>query len=84
MACRIQLYFHVHCLAITVEHLVVSLLYMFFTAVMSYSYYTSDDICILACEDEAHFGAFTELDEELYGVALEVPGMCTVLTEILM
>ena len=39
IACGIQLYFLVHCLAITVEHLVVSLLYMSYTAVMSYSYY---------------------------------------------
>ena len=38
---------------------------------MSYS----DDISILACEDEAHLAAFTEPDEEFYGFALEVPGM---------
>ena len=39
---------------------------------------------ILACEDEAHLGAFTEPDEEFYGFALEVPKMYTVMTEILM
>ena len=48
------------------EHLVVSLLYMFYIVVMSYSYYYSDDISILACEDEAHLAAFTENDEEFY------------------
>ena len=36
MACGMQLYFSVSWLAITVEHLVVSSLYMFYTAVMSY------------------------------------------------
>ena len=39
MACGMQLYFSVSYLAINVEHLVVSPLYMFHTAVMSYSNY---------------------------------------------
>jgi len=39
MACGMQMYFSVSCLATNVEHLVVSPLYMFYTAVMSYSYY---------------------------------------------
>ena len=60
MASGMQLYFSVSCLAINVEHLVVSPLCMFYTAVMSYS----DDISILACEDEAHLAAFTGPDEE--------------------
>ena len=38
---------------------------------------------ILACEDEAQLAAFTEPDEEFNGFALEVPGMLTVMTEIL-
>jgi len=83
MACGMQLYFSVSCLAINVEHLVVSPLYMFHTAVMSYSN-NSDDINILACEDGAQLAAFTELDEEYCGFALEVPRRLTVMTEILM
>ena len=59
MACGMQLYFSVSCQAITVDHLVVSPLYMFYTAVMSHSYTASDYISILACEDEAHLAAFT-------------------------
>ena len=54
--------FLVSCIAITVEHSVVSTLYMYYTAAMSYTYIatTSEDISILACEDEAHLAAFTE------------------------
>ena len=62
MACGMQLYFCVSCLATNV---VVSRLYMFHTAVMSY------------------LAAFSEPDEEFNGFALEVPGMLTVMTEIL-
>ena len=69
MASGIQLYFSVNCLAITVEHLVVSSLYMLYAAAMSYIATTSDDISILACEDEAYLAA---QDEEYYGFALEV------------
>ena len=45
---------------------------------------TSDDISILACVDEVHLAAFTELDEEFYGFALEVPGTLTIMAEVLM
>ena len=78
MACGIQLYFWVSCLAITAEHLVLSLLYMFYTAA------TSDEISILACEGEAHLAAFTEQDEKFYGFALELSGTLTVMAEVLM
>ena len=45
---------------------------------------TSGDISIVACEDEAHLAAFTELDEEFYEFALDVPWTLTVMAEVLM
>ena len=80
MESGIQLYFSVSCLAIIVEHLVVSPLYMLYTAAMSYRYYYNDDISILACAGEVHFAASTQQDEEYYGFALEVLG--TVMAEV--
>ena len=86
MACGTQLYLcvHVGCLAITVEHLVVSPLYICFIQSLLAIATTSDDISILACEDEAHLTAFTEQDEEFYEFALEVAGTLTVMAEVLM
>ena len=44
---------------------------------------TSDDVSIPACEDEAHLAASTEKDEGSYGFAVEVPGILTVMAEVL-